>query len=125
MKLNIFKIGNIWVFKEYFEKSIFKDLSDFYNGKRYRFEVKTKTHLEEIKKKLSKSGYNVDVINNPSDYCVVKDRYSKRKDILKKSVYNETKKDKVFFIMKDMAAVEEAVSLGAKRLEETNFEKFF
>lgn len=125
MQINLFKIGKKWIFKEYLSEEAFKELADFYSSKNYRFEFYTKTNLKEAIEALEKNGYEVKLIEDVSKYCVVKDKYSERKEILKKSVYNETKDEKIVFVMKDKGAVEEATSLGATPLNETNIEPLF
>ena len=41
-RINIFKVGKLWVFKYFFDdKEIFKSLPDYYNRDQYRFEFKS------------------------------------------------------------------------------------
>jgi hypothetical protein len=41
-RINIFKVGKLWVFKHFFEdKEMFKALLDHYNQDQYRFEFKS------------------------------------------------------------------------------------
>jgi len=75
-RINVFKIGKIYVFKHFFDdKEIFKGLVD----------------LVKIGKDKKYAG------------------------ILRNSVDFRETKDARIFIMKDMAAVEEAISLGAEK----------
>ncbi|PTD94711.1 hypothetical protein C9439_01185 [archaeon SCG-AAA382B04] len=125
MQINLFRIGKRWMFKEYLSEEAFKELSEFYSSEDYRFEFQTKTNLKEAREVLEENGYETKLIENIKQYCVVKDKYSERRDILKKSVYNETIEDKIVFVMKDKGAVEEAIALGAQPLNKTEIEPLF
>lgn len=124
MSINIFKIGNKWVFKHFLSDDVFKQLSDFYNNEKYRFEFYTKTNLNEAKDILKENNYDFKIIEDIKPYCVIKDKYSKRKEILRRCVYTETKNEKIIFVMKNKSAVEEATAVGAKLLEDTNLNYF-
>ena len=119
-RINIFKIGKIYVFKYFFEdKEIFKSLVDFYNSKSYRFEMKTAGERNKVMKYLEmKGGFDTYLIEDPVDFMVKSGKDKKYADILKNSVDFKETKDARIFIMKDMAAVEEAISLGAEKYED-------
>ncbi len=122
MTINVFKVGNRYLFKHYFEnRKIFEKLEKYYVRHRYRFEIPSETY-GAFKKELESEGYKLEEVEDPEPLCVVKPKYTEMKEILKKSVYKEVKKDDLIFVMKDKVAVEEAVQLGAKPLEETEYQ---
>jgi hypothetical protein len=52
-KLNIFKIGRLWYFKCFFEdKEIFRDLLEYYNREKYKFEFSSVGERNKIMKDL-------------------------------------------------------------------------
>ena len=115
-KLNIFKIGSLWCFKYFFDdKEIFRELIEYYNRDKYRFELGTVGERNKIMKYLEKKGFEPVLIEDPSTYTVKIDRSKKYAAILKNSIdYDEKGKDRIF-VMKDMVSVEEAVEKGAKK----------
>jgi len=118
-RINVFKIDKIYVFKHFLDdKEIFKGLLDFYNSESYRFEMKNAGQRNKVMKFLDmKGGFDVYLIENPADFMVIIGKDKKYADILKNSVDFRETRDARIFIMKDMAAVEEAVSLGAEKYE--------
>lgn len=116
-RINIFKIGKIYVFKHFFDdKEIFKGLVDFYISESYRFEMKNAGARNKVMKFLDmKGGFDVYLIEDPADFMVKIGKDKKYAGILRNSVDFRETKDARIFIMKDMAAVEEAISLGAEK----------
>ena len=115
-KLNIFKIGKLWCFKYFFDdKEIFRDLMEYYNRDKHRFELGTVGERNKIMKYLGKKGFEPVLIEDTSAYTVKIDRFKKYAAILKNSIdYDEKGKDRIF-VMKDMVSVEEAVEKGAEK----------
>ena len=116
-RINIFKIGKIYAFKHFFDdKEIFKGLVDFYISESYRFEMKNAGVRNKVMKFLDmKGGFDVYLIEDPADFMVKIGKDKKYAGILRNSVDFRETKDARIFIMKDMAAVEEAISLGAEK----------
>ncbi len=116
-RINIFKIGKIYVFKHFFDdKEIFKGLVDFYISESYRFEMKNAGVRNKVMKFLDmKGGFDVYLIEDPADFMVKIGKDKKYAGILRNSVDFKETRDTRIFIMKDMAAVEEAISLGAEK----------
>lgn len=116
-RINVFKIGKIYVFKHFFDdKEIFKGLVDFYNSESFRFEMKNAGARNKVMKFLDmKGGFDVYLIEDPPDFMVKIGKDKKYAGILRNSVDFRETKDARIFIMKDMAAVEEAISLGAEK----------
>jgi len=115
-KINIFKIGKLYCFKAYFsDREIFKELSEYYNKKRYRFECGTAGERNKIIKYLWKAGFDTNLIEDISEYSVKIDRFKKYADILKNSLeQTEIGSDRIF-LMKDMFSVEQAIEQGAEK----------
>lgn len=118
-RINVFKIDKIYVFKYFFDnKEIFKSLVDFYNPDSYRFEMKNAGARNKVMKFLDmKAGFEVCLIEDPADFMVKISKNKKYAGILRHSVDFKETIDTRIFIMKDLAAVEEAISLGAEMYE--------
>jgi hypothetical protein len=116
-RINVFKIGKIYVFKHFFDdKEIFKGLVDFYNSELFRFEMKNAGARNKVMKFLDmKGGFDVYIIEDPADFMVKIGKDKKYAGILRNSVDFRETNDARIFIMKDIAAVEEAISLGAEK----------
>ena len=115
-KINIFKIGKLYCFKAYFnDKEIFKELSEYYNKEKYRFECGTAGERNKIIKYLWRVGFDTNLIEDLSDYIVKMDRFKKYANILKSSIeQTEIGSDRIF-LTKDMFSVEQAIEQGAEK----------
>lgn len=116
--INVFKLDKIYIFKHFFDdKEIFKDLVDFYNSELFRFEMESAGARNKVMKTLyMKYGFDANYIEDPADYTVMIGKDQKYAGILKNSVDFKETKDARIFIMKDLAAVKDAISLGAKEV---------
>ena len=113
-KINVFKIGRIWTFKHFFgEKETFKELADHYNRDNYRFEFLTEHERDEAIKKLEPRGFDFHIVEDLAGYVVCLDRSSKYAPVLKNSIEHGQTRNERIFLMKDLAAVEEALVFGA------------
>jgi hypothetical protein len=113
-----FKLYTLWVFKQFFDnQELFNALLDYYNKDLYRFEFKSIGARNNALKLLEKNGFDYDLVEDLKGYVVQLPKYAKYAPILKNSVaFKETANERLF-LMKDWAAVEEAVGLGAKNYE--------
>jgi hypothetical protein len=114
-RINVFKLGKLWAFKLFFDnRELFNALLDYYNKDLYRFEFKSIGARNNALKLLERSGFDYDLVEDLKDYVVQLPKSAKYAQILKNSVaFKETANERIF-LMKDLAAVEEAVGLGAK-----------
>ena len=114
-RIIVFKIGKLWVFKQFFEnRELFNALLDYYNKDQYRFEFKSTGARNNGLKILERNGFDYDLVEDLQGYVVQLPKNVKYAQILKNSVaFKETACERIF-LMKDLAAVEEAVSLGAQ-----------
>jgi hypothetical protein len=118
-RINIFKVGKLWVFKYFFEdKETFKALRDHYSQDLYRFEFKSIGARNNALKILERNGFDYNLVEDLTRYVVKLPKFAKYAPILKNSVATKEIATERFFLMKDKAAVEIAVSLGAKLVEE-------
>ncbi len=114
-KITLFKLGKLWVFKQYLDdKETFKTLADYYNKDYFRFELKTFAERNRALKILDRAGYYYDFVENLRPFVVKISRFSKYAPLLKNSISHMETPDWRIFLMKDLAAVEEATRLGAE-----------
>jgi len=118
-RINVFKVGKLWIIKHFFDdKETFKSLLDHYNKDQYRFEFKSLGARNNALKILEYNGFDYDLIEDLSGYIVKLPKFSKYASILKNSIATKETATERIFLMKDLAAVEEAVGFGAKMVEE-------
>jgi len=117
-RITFFKLGKLWVFKQFFDNhELFNALQDHYNKDLYRFEFKSIGARNNALKLLERNGFDYDLVEDLKGYVVLLPKSSKYAQILKNSVaFKETVNERIF-LMKDLAAVEVAVGLGAKNYE--------
>ena len=118
VRITIFKLGKLWVFKQFFDKrEVFDALLDYYNRDQYRFEFKSIGARNNALKILERNGFDYDLVESLLGYVVDLPKSAKYAQILKNSVaFKETANERIF-LMKDLVAVEEAVGLGARMRE--------
>jgi hypothetical protein len=117
-RITFFKLGKLWVFKQFFDNhELFNALLDHYNKDLYRVEFKYIGARNNALKLLEKSGFDYDLVEDLKGYVVQLPKYAKYAQILKNSVALKETTNERIFLMKDLAAVEEAVGLGAKIYE--------
>jgi hypothetical protein len=116
--ITFFKLGKLWVFKQFFyNHDLFNALLDYYNKDLFRFEFKYIGSRNNALKLLEKNGFDYDLVEDLKGYVVQLSKTTKYAPILKNSVaFKETVNERIF-LMKDLAAVEEAAGLGAKVYE--------
>jgi hypothetical protein len=117
-RINVFKLGKLWVFKQFFDnEELFDALLNYYNKSQYRFEFKSTGARNNALKLLERNGFDYDLVENLEGYLVWFPKNAKYAPILKNSVaFKETTNERIF-VMKDLAAVEEAVGQGGKIVE--------
>ena len=114
----IIKAGSHWLFKHFFEdKDIFKELADYYDKDGYRFVLKTPGERNLVQKLLERRGFEVALVENSRGYVVKLGRQSRYAAVLKDSLAQIETNEWRVFLMKDQAAVKEALRQGAKLVE--------
>lgn len=115
--VNAFPIDGTVLFKHYFDgETVFDRLKPYYNGSEYRFEVPA-AEFDSLSRFLHEHGYDVTIVERPADYYVVVRQYSEHPGgIFKSSVHHESVDGYNCFLMKDQAAVRDALANGAARL---------
>jgi hypothetical protein len=118
-RITVFHLGKLWVFKQFFDnRALFDALLDYYNKDLYRFEFKSIGARNNALKLLERNGFDYDLVEDLKGYMVQLSKTSKYAPILKNSVAFKEIANERIFLMKDLAAVEEAVGLGAKIVED-------
>jgi len=117
-RITIFKLGKLWVFKQFFDNhELFNALRDYYNKGLFRFEFKSTGARNNALKLLERNGFDYDLVADLMGYVVQLPKSAKYALVLKNSVaFKETANERLF-LMKNLAAVEEAVGLGAEIVE--------
>lgn len=114
----VFKVGKLWVFKQFFEnRELFNALSGYYNKDQYRFEFKSTGARNNALKILERNGFDYDLVEDLQGYVVQLPKNVKYAQILKNSVATKETVNERIFLIKDLAAVEEAIGLGAQIVE--------
>jgi hypothetical protein len=117
-RITFFKLGNLWVFKQFFDnRNLFNALLDHYNKDLFRFEFKSTGARNNALKLLERNGFDYDLVEDLKGYVVQLSKTVKYAPILKNSVAFKEAANERIFLMKDLAAVEEAVGLGARVYE--------
>ena len=118
-RINIFKIGKLWCFKHFFDdREIFSELADYYHRESYRFELENVAERNKVITYLEEKGFEPVPIEDTAEYTVKVDRFKKYAPILKNSIHSEERGKERVFVMKDLAAVEEAIGKGAEKVKE-------
>jgi hypothetical protein len=116
--ITFFKLGKLWVFKQFFDnRALYDALLDYFNKDQYRFEFKSIGARNNALKLLERNGFDYDLVVDLKGYVVKLYKSAKYAPILKNSVASKETANERMFLMKDLAAVEEAVGLGAEIYE--------
>ena len=114
-RIIVFKLGKLWVFKHFFDdKMLFRALLGNYNKDQYRFEFMSTGARNNALKLLERNGFDYDLVEDLKGYVVKLPKSAKYAQILKNSVASKEIATERIFLMKDQAAVEEAVALVQK-----------
>jgi hypothetical protein len=117
-RLVVFKVGKLWLFKQFFDNhELFNALLDYYNKDQYRFEFKSIGARNNALKILERNGFDYDLVEDLQGYLVKLPKFAKYAPILKNSVATKETASERIFLMIDLVAVEEAVGLGAEKME--------
>jgi hypothetical protein len=117
--ITIFRLGKLWVFKHFFEdKALFLALLGSYNKDQYRFEFSSIGARNNALKLLEYNGFDYDLVEDLKGYVVQLPKSAKYAQILRNSVAFKEAANERIFLMKDKAAVEEAVMQGANVVDE-------
>ena len=115
-KINLFKLGRLWCFKHFFDdKEIFRELKEYYNRDKYRFELLTFGERNKIMKYLDRKGFEPELIEDLSEYTVTLAVFKRYATILRISLDNDVKGNLRISVMKDLAAIGEAITAGAEK----------
>ncbi len=114
--INIFKLGNAYYFKHFFDDSeLFRELEPYYEKASYRFKMATSGERNKVMKLLDRKGFDPNIIEDAASFTVEIGKYQKYGVLLKNSVESYPLRDKILLVMKDMVWVEQALTMGAKK----------
>lgn len=120
-QLTVFRVGEEYLFSEYFEREdVFAELEPYYDRGDYHFTVPAEA-FDEVAEVLADACYEPVVIEDLEPYCVVIDRYETHAPILRQSVVSWTRRGHRFFLLPSELAVQEALERGATPVAETEF----
>lgn len=122
-QINVFNLGDFYVFKHYFElDEAFSVVRKYYNRDEYRFEV-PKEALDEVRDRLADYFYELRLVDEIEEYCVAQRKYSDHPKILfRNAVDVRSRGEYNIFVMKDELGVEQALMRGAQRVTESDSE---
>lgn len=122
-EITTFEFDQIYLFKQYFDKNdLFQQLEEYYNSDKYRFEV-AEDEVPTVRQILDNFFYELEITNQPMEYCVVQRKDEDSSDILRNSVANQRRKGYNIFLMKDKISVKQTVEDGASVPEKTDLNK--
>jgi len=71
VSITIFKLGKLWIFKQFFDKrEVFDALLDYYSKNQYRFEFKSIGARNNALKILERKGFDYDLVESLLGYVV-------------------------------------------------------
>ena len=118
--ITAFEVDGAYLFKQYFDQGhVFNALELYHYSNRYRFEIPG-NYLDKIKQILDGNFYDLRIEDGLSSYCVVKQKDSNYRDILKNSVLRKRHSEHIIFLMKDRLSVKQTIENGATPLTETD-----
>lgn len=122
-RINAFPVDEEYWFKQYFDDAeVFAEVRSFYNPAEYRFEIPA-ARLGEIQSLLAEHEYGLVVVEAVDEFVVVKRKYTTHpRAIFRGAVLQRSVDQFNCFVMRDQAAVDQAIELGAMPLEEAPVE---
>jgi hypothetical protein len=125
-RVNVFEVDEVYLFRHYFDgEDVFDRLKSYYNNQQYRFEV-PEDEFGTLRSFLSDRGYALTVVAATEEFAIVVKKYTSHPgNIFKESVIRRSVNGHNCFLMKDQAAVEQAVNEGAVPLTKTNLDNPF
>lgn len=116
-RVNAFPMRETVLARHYFQSDgAFAILEPYYDRRAYRFEIPRRA-FRRIRSRLATHGYELDPVDEVADYAVVVRKYSDHPEaVFENSVVRFSNDDFNVFVMKDRAAVRDAVYGGAERL---------
>ncbi len=119
--VNVFRVHDRYLFAHYFDDGdLFQELDTFYSPDRYRFEVPTEAELDDVRDTLAAYGYDVNMVDDLTPYCVVMPTTAQYGDVLRDAVAHDTVGDHRILLMKDRAKAEQAEIHGATPIADTD-----
>jgi len=121
-RVNVFHVGDRYLFRHYFDEGVFDRLRRYYDNQQYRFEVPAR-RFEPLQVSLRDRGYELAVVDDPAPYAVVVRKYRDHpENVFKAAVLQRSADGYNVFVVRDKRSVALAVKQGATRLVDTNLD---
>lgn len=119
-QITAFEFDQTYLFKQYFDKDdLFQQLEQYYNPDKYRFEV-LEEEISKVRQILDSFFYELEVADQPREYCVVQNKEVDSSDTLRNSVAHQRRGSYDIFLLKDEISVRQAIEKGATSPEKTD-----
>lgn len=121
-QITAFEVDQTCLFKQYFDKDgLFQQIEQYYNSNKYRFEV-PEEKLSEVNQILNNFFYDLEIADQPGEYCVVQNKEVDSSDILRNSVAHQRKGNYDICLLKGEISVRQAVEKGATSPEKIDLD---
>lgn len=124
-RVNVFPLGDRYLFRHYFDEAVFDLLRRHYDNREYRFDVPAR-RFEPLRASLRDRGYELSVVDAIPPYAVVVRKYSTHpENVFNAAVIQRATTDYNVFVLRDKRSVALAVKQGATRLVDTDLDVDF
>ena len=121
-RINVFPVGDAYLFRHYLAEEAFAELREFYDRYEYRFSVPA-GRWDRARAVLERHGYEPVEVDDFEPYAVVKRKYSSHPDVVFSAAVLHRSVDRFnCFVLKDRESVERAVAGGARPIAETDID---
>ncbi len=115
-----FEFAGRYIFEQYFdEDDLFQQLETYYNSDKCRFEIPAQ-EVSNVRQMLDSYFYDLELVEDFNNFCVVQDRQLDSSDILRNAVSAQHQGKYEIFLMKDKLSAKQAVENGATRIQKSD-----
>lgn len=120
-QVNVFRLDGTYYFRHYFDgEAVFARLRRYYENQQYRFAVPAR-EFDGVRRFLREHGYGLTEVADVERYTVAVPKYTAHpENIFEEAVDQRSRDGYNLFLLKDLAAVDDAVADGATRLREAD-----
>jgi hypothetical protein len=124
-RVNVFPIGDRYLFRHYFDEAVFDLVRRYYDNREYRFEVPAR-RFDPLRVSLGDRGYDLSVVEAVPPYAVVVPKYSAHpENVFNAAVIQRETPEYNVFVLRDKRSVALTVKQGATRLVDTDLDVAF
>ncbi|MFB6280929.1 MAG: hypothetical protein ABEH40_02800 [Haloferacaceae archaeon] len=121
-RINVFPVGDRYLFRHYFDEEVFDLVRRYYDNREYRFDVPAR-RFDPLRAALSDRGYELRVVADAAPYAVVVRKYRRHpENVFNAAVIQRHTPDHNVFVLRDKRSVALAVKQGATRLVDTDID---